>query len=86
MACGNGNAEVVLLLLAHGAHPFFSTQLNDSLCYSASAQKGCYSAISVAAAHGQRVILQKLLAQPLVPVNKEVLSLEEILAEGNLCW
>lgn len=74
---------MVLLLLAHGANPFFATQLNDSLCYSASSQKGCYSAISVAAAHGQRVILQKLLAQPLVPVNKEVLSLEEILAEGN---
>ncbi|XP_063912415.1 ankyrin repeat and BTB/POZ domain-containing protein 2 isoform X1 [Zophobas morio] len=82
VACGNGNSEVVSLLLAHGAHPFFSTQMKDSLCYSASAQRGCYSAISVAAAHGQRVVLQKLLAQPLIPVSKEVLSLEEILAEG----
>ncbi|RZC39551.1 ankyrin repeat and BTB/POZ domain-containing protein 2, partial [Asbolus verrucosus] len=82
VACGNGNSEIVSLLLAHGAHPFFSTQLKDSLCYSASAQRGCYSAISVAAAHGQRAILQKLLAQPLIPVSKEVLSLEEILAEG----
>ncbi|XP_068907517.1 ankyrin repeat and BTB/POZ domain-containing protein 2 isoform X3 [Tenebrio molitor] len=82
VACGNGNTEVVSLLLAHGAHPFFSTQIKDLLCYSASAQRGCYSAISVAAAHGQRAILQKLLAQPLIPVNKEVLSLEEILAEG----
>nr|XP_015834554.1 PREDICTED: ankyrin repeat and BTB/POZ domain-containing protein 2 [Tribolium castaneum] len=83
VACGTGNSEVVSLLLAHGAHPFFSTQIKDSLCYSASAQRGCYSAISVAAAHGQRAILQKLLAQPLIPVNKEVLSLEEILAEGT---
>ena len=57
--------------------------MKDSLCYSASAQRGCYSAISVAAAHGQRVVLQKLLAQPLIPVSKEVLSLEEILAEGK---
>lgn len=73
---------MVSLLLAHGAHSFLSTQLKDSLCYSASAQRGSYSAISVAAAHGHRVILQQLLSQPMNSVNKEVLSLEEMLAEG----
>lgn len=73
---------MVSLLLAHGAHPFLSTQLKDTLCYSASAQRGSYSAISVAAAHGHRVILQKLLSQPMNSTNKEVLSLEEMLAEG----
>lgn len=73
---------MVSLLLAHGAHPFLSTQLKDTLCYSGSAQRGCYSPISVAAAHGQRTVLQKLLAQPMAPVSKEVLSLEEMLAEG----
>nr|CAD7404068.1 unnamed protein product [Timema cristinae] len=42
-----------------------------------------YSAISVAASHGQRSILHKLLSHPLnTNNNKEVLSLEEILAEG----
>lgn len=75
---------MVSLLCAHGANPFFSTQIKDSLCYSASTQRGCYSPISVAAAHGHRAILQKLLAQPLAPMNKEVLSLEEMLAEGNV--
>ncbi|CAH0561413.1 unnamed protein product [Brassicogethes aeneus] len=83
VACGSGNADMVSLLCAHGANPFFSTQIKDSLCYSASTQRGCYSAISVAAAHGHRAILQKLLAQPLAPVSKEILSLEEMLAEGS---
>ncbi|XP_018326720.1 ankyrin repeat and BTB/POZ domain-containing protein 2 [Agrilus planipennis] len=82
VACGSGNADMVSLLLAHGANPFLSTQVKDSLCYSASMQKGTYCAISVAAAHGQRAILQKLVNQPVIPAFQEVLSLEEMLAEG----
>ncbi|XP_038110424.1 uncharacterized protein LOC6032411 isoform X1 [Culex quinquefasciatus] len=83
VASGGGVVEVVSLLLAHGAHAFLSTQLKDSLCFSGSAQRGCYSAISVAAAHGQRVSLRKLLSHPLAPGSREVLSLEEMLAEGD---
>lgn len=42
VASGGGVVEVVSLLLAHGAHAFLSTQLKDSLCFSGSAQRGCY--------------------------------------------
>ena len=83
VASGSGNVEVVSLLLSHGAHAFLSTQQKDSLCFAGSAQRGCYSAISVAAAHGQRTSLRKLLTHPLAPVSREVLSLEEMLAEGD---
>lgn len=82
-ASGSINVEIVGLLLTHGAHAFFSTQLKDTLCFAGSAQRGCYSAISVAAAHGQRGILRKLLSQPLAPSSRDILSLEEMLAEGD---
>lgn len=74
---------MIQLLLSHGANPFLSTQIIDTLCYSASSQRGCYSPISVAAAHGQQHFFQKLIAQPITPITKEVLSLEEMLAEGT---
>ncbi|XP_050466894.1 ankyrin repeat and BTB/POZ domain-containing protein BTBD11 isoform X2 [Cataglyphis hispanica] len=86
-ATASGNNEMVALLLAHGAQPFLSTLIKDSFSYSGSAQRGCYSAISVATAHGQRSCLHQLLSHPLnfsaKRGEKEILSLEEILAEGN---
>ncbi|XP_076665560.1 ankyrin repeat and BTB/POZ domain-containing protein 2 isoform X3 [Andrena cerasifolii] len=86
-ATASGNNEMVALLLAHGAQPFLSTLIKDSFSYSGSAQRGCYSAISVATAHGQRSCLHQLLSHPLnfsaKRGEKEVLSLEEILAEGS---
>jgi ankyrin repeat/BTB/POZ domain-containing protein 2 len=42
VASSHDNLEMVSLLLSHGAHPFLSTLLKDSLCYSGSAQRGCY--------------------------------------------
>ncbi|XP_076294938.1 ankyrin repeat and BTB/POZ domain-containing protein 2 isoform X2 [Lasioglossum baleicum] len=88
-ATASGNNEMVALLLAHGAQPFLSTLIKDSFSYSGSAQRGCYSAISVATAHGQRSCLHQLLSHPLnfstKRGEKEVLSLEEILAEGSAC-
>ncbi|RWS28717.1 ankyrin repeat and BTB/POZ domain-containing protein 2-like protein [Leptotrombidium deliense] len=80
LASASGNLELVKLLLSYGAHPFLSTITTD--CMSVPS-KGCCSAIAVAAGHGQRVILRTLLAHPLATVNKDVLSLEEILAEGQ---
>lgn len=83
VSCGSGSLDVVALLLSHGANAFLSTQHKDLLCFSGTAQRGCYSAISVAAAHDQRKTLRKLLSHPLAPVSREVLSLEEMLAEGD---
>ncbi|XP_015588276.1 ankyrin repeat and BTB/POZ domain-containing protein 2 isoform X2 [Cephus cinctus] len=87
VATASGSNEMVALLLAHGAQPFLSTLMKDTFCYSGSAQRGCYSAISVATAHGQRGCLHQLLSHPLnfsaKRGEKEILSLEEILAEGN---
>ncbi|CAD7081360.1 unnamed protein product [Hermetia illucens] len=83
VASGSGSNEVVSLLLAHGAHAFLSTQQKDTMCFAGTAQRGSYSAISVAAAHGQRSCLRKLLSHPLAPGSREVLSLEEMLAEGD---
>lgn len=83
VASGSGNLDIVSLLLVHGAHAFLSTQQKDTLCFAGTAQRGCFSAISVAAAHGQRISLRKLLSHPLAPGSREVLSLEEMLAEGD---
>lgn len=60
------------LLLSYGANPYLSTLMKDSLCYSGAAQRGCYAAIAVAAAHGQRTILHKLLSQPQVRLQSTV--------------
>ncbi|XP_062131344.1 ankyrin repeat and BTB/POZ domain-containing protein 2 isoform X2 [Drosophila sulfurigaster albostrigata] len=84
LAAGTGNLEMVALLLAHGANAFLSTQQKDTLCFAAAAQKGCFCAISVAAAHGHRSCLRKLLTHPVSPGTRDVLSLEEMLAEGDV--
>ncbi|XP_069961192.1 ankyrin repeat and BTB/POZ domain-containing protein 2 [Cherax quadricarinatus] len=88
VAAAAGHTDMMALLLSYGANPYLSTLMKDSLCYSGAAQRGCYAAIAVAAAHGQKSILHKLLSQPQHASAREVLSLEEILAEGangNTC-
>ncbi|XP_063861764.1 ankyrin repeat and BTB/POZ domain-containing protein 2-like isoform X1 [Scylla paramamosain] len=88
VAAAAGHTDMMTLLLSYGANPYLSTLMKDSLCYSGAAQRGCYAAIAVAAAHGQKTILHKLLSQPQHASAREVLSLEEILAEGasgNTC-
>lgn len=83
VASGSTSCEIVGLLLAHGANPFLSTTQKDIMCFSGSAQRGCYCAISVASSHGQRASLRKLLSHPLKSGTKDVLSLEEMLAESD---
>lgn len=83
VSSGSGAIDIVSILLSNGANAFRSTHYKDSLCYSGTAQRGCYSSISVSAAHNQRIILRKLLSHPSVPDSSEKLSLEEMLAESD---
>ena len=86
LAAAAGQVDIVELLLSFGASPFLSTLKVDAMSFGSAAQKGCYCALSTAASHGQRKVLHKLVTHPstLTSQNsgKEVLSLEEILAEG----
>jgi len=86
LAAAAGRVEIVELLLSFGASPFLSTLKVDTMSFGSSAQKGCYCALSTAASHGQRKALHKLVTHPTTLTSqnsgREVLSLEEILAEG----
>ena len=79
IASANAYFEMVLLLLERGAQPFISTQIRENLFYLDSINRGCYSAVCVAAAHGHLEIFRKLLTHR--TKCSEVLSLEDMLAE-----
>ncbi len=85
LASSSGRIDLVKLLLSYGADPFFSTSLKDSMSH-CGASRGCPSAIAVAAIHGERMILRTLLAHPLSNASKDVLSLEEMLAESSATY
>ncbi|GCB80253.1 hypothetical protein scyTo_0016141 [Scyliorhinus torazame] len=79
LAAAAGNFELVGLLLERGAEPMIGTMCRNGFSIT---PHGDMSAYSQAAAHGHRNVFRKLLAHS-EKETRNVLSLEEILAEGT---
>ncbi|XP_022535358.2 ankyrin repeat and BTB/POZ domain-containing protein BTBD11-B [Astyanax mexicanus] len=79
LATAAGNCELVSLLLERGADPLVGTMYRNGI---STTPTGEMNSFSLAAAHGHRNVFHQLLAQS-EKGKGDVLSLEEILAEGS---
>ncbi|XP_036007838.1 ankyrin repeat and BTB/POZ domain-containing protein BTBD11-B [Fundulus heteroclitus] len=79
LAAAAGNFELVSLLLERGADPMIGTMYRNGI---STAPQGDMNSYSLAAAHGHRNVFRRLLSHT-DKGKGDVLSLEEILAEGS---